>query len=263
MVTGPNCRSSRVSVYNTGKKKKKILARREQWSPADYICSDSSHPGTGGGQMLSVLRVSRKKSESQTPKDWINIYIYINIYTVCICICLCVLQMGIYLWEGLSDQRHCHWIFSYDKGERFRNLQQQSHGCGRLRDSHTGMDVCHREEPVANRGVHSCCGPLTLFLSGSFSLLHYHQNDHNREPGPGLLPRGELLNCLSTDGSALNGWFIQPTPVSASASCKILHLTSLVGCGNSNYIYLKKEKYISLGVIIQKVDIFQSYPQTI
>lgn len=32
-------------------------------------------------------------------------------------------------------------------------------------------------------------------------------------------------------------------------------------CGNYKYIYLKKKKDIFLGVLIRKVDIFQSYPQ--
>lgn len=59
---------------------------------------------------------------------------------------MCVLQMGVYLWESLSDQRHRYWIFSDDKGQRFWNLQQQSHGRGRLCDPHAGIDVTRGED---------------------------------------------------------------------------------------------------------------------
>lgn len=105
---------------------------------------------------------------------------------------MCVLQMGVYLWESLSDQRHRYWIFSDDKGQRFWNLQRQSHGRGRLCDPHAGIDGTGWGEQVPHRAVRSCCCALCLLVSGSFSLLRHHQNDHDGEPSAGILPRGEL-----------------------------------------------------------------------
>lgn len=98
------------------------------------------------------------------------------------------------------------WVFIHEKAYQIRDTAIESSvmtkvkGFGIYNDK--VMDVADYVTPTQVRmGVvrggaagdrrRSCCSALCLFVPGSFSLLHYHQDDHDREPSAGILPRGE------------------------------------------------------------------------
>ncbi|CAG13439.1 unnamed protein product, partial [Tetraodon nigroviridis] len=116
------------------------------------------------------------------------------------------------------------WVFIYEKAYQIRDTAIESSVMTKVKGfgvyNNKVMDVADYVTPTQVRvfgtggtggrhgGVRS---RRCLFLPGSLRLLRYHQNDHNREPSPGILPRGIFTGrCVpfnsTTKTCEIKGW---------------------------------------------------------